>query len=58
MLALPASMRIHNVFHMSLLKKYVSDPNHATDWIVIVVEHEGEFRVEPIHMLDHKVKVI
>jgi len=34
-LALPPSMRIHNVFHVSLLKKYVSDPNHAIDWTVI-----------------------
>jgi hypothetical protein len=28
MLALSASMRMHNVFHVSLLKKYVADPNH------------------------------
>jgi hypothetical protein len=28
MLALPRSMRVHNVFHLSLLKKYVPDPNH------------------------------
>ena len=34
-LALLASMRIHNVFHVSLLKKYVFDPNHVIDWIVI-----------------------
>jgi hypothetical protein len=35
MLALPASMRVHNVFHVSLLKKYVLEPNHIIDWIVI-----------------------
>jgi hypothetical protein len=43
MLALPASMRIHNMFHVSLLKKYVPDPNHVIDWTVIQVEHEGDF---------------
>jgi hypothetical protein len=59
MLAFPASMRIHNVFHVSLLKKYVPDPNHVIDWTVIQVEHEGDFRVEPIvHILDQKVKVL
>jgi hypothetical protein len=58
MLALLASMRVHNVFHVSLLKKYVPDPNHIIYWNVIQVEHEGDFRVEPICILDHKVKVI
>ena len=34
-LALPASTRAHNVFHVSLLKKYVHDPNHVINWDVI-----------------------
>ena len=34
-LALPSSTRAHNVFHVSLLKKYVHDPNHVTKWDVI-----------------------
>jgi hypothetical protein len=51
-------MRVHNVFHVSLLKKYVHDPNHIIDWNVIQVEHEGDFQVEPVHILDWKVKVI
>jgi hypothetical protein len=35
MLALLACMTTHNVFHVSLLKKYIPDDNHAIDWIVI-----------------------
>jgi hypothetical protein len=38
MLALPASMCIHNVFHVSLLKKCVPDANHVIDWNMIQVE--------------------
>jgi hypothetical protein len=32
MLALPISMRIQNMFHVFLLKKYVPDPSHVIDW--------------------------
>jgi hypothetical protein len=52
MIALPTSMRVHNVFHVSLLKKYVPDPSHIIDWNVIWVEHEGYFQVEPLCILD------
>jgi hypothetical protein len=35
MLAFPTSMIVHNVFHVSLLKKYIVDVNHVIDWNVI-----------------------
>jgi hypothetical protein len=35
MLALLASMRVHNVFHVSLLKKYAPDANYVIVWKVI-----------------------
>ena len=35
MIALLASMRVHNVFHVSLLNKYIPNPNHLIDWNVI-----------------------
>ena len=57
-LALPASTRAHNVFHVSLLKKYVHDPNHVINWDVIQVEPEGEFQIEPMHILDRKVTML
>jgi hypothetical protein len=35
MLALPASMNVHNVFHVYLLNKYVHETNHVIDWHLI-----------------------
>jgi hypothetical protein len=56
MIALPASMFFHNVFHVSLLKKYISDVNHVIDWNVIQVEQEGAFQVHLVRILDRKIK--
>jgi hypothetical protein len=42
-LDLSPTIREHNVFHVSLLNKYVHDSNHVIDWTIIQVEPEGEF---------------
>jgi hypothetical protein len=55
-IALPTSMSIHNVFHVSFLKKYIPDANHVIDWNVIRVEQEGTFQVHPVCILGEKVK--
>ena len=31
-LALPSHIRVHNVFHVSVLKRYVYDPKHLINW--------------------------
>ena len=56
MLALPASMTIHNAFHVSFLNKYIPDANHVIDWNVIQVEQEGILQVHPMCILDKKSK--
>ena len=53
-LALPPTFKAHNVFHVSLLKKYVHDANHIIDWSVIQVESEGESLPKPQCILDIK----
>jgi hypothetical protein len=56
MLSFLASMTIHNVFHVSLLKKYIPNANHVIDWNVIQVEQESAFHVHLVHILDQKSK--
>jgi hypothetical protein len=51
-LALRANLRIHNVFDVSLLKKYVHDPTHMIDWNLVQVEPKSDFQAEPLHILD------
>ena len=57
-LALPTHLGIHNIFHISLLNKYVYDSTHIIDWNVVHVEWEGEFQVEPVGILDMKETVL
>jgi hypothetical protein len=53
-LALPPTIKVHNVFHVYLLKKNIHDYNHINDWTVIQVELEGEFQLELRCILDRK----
>eukprot|EP00253_Pinus_taeda_P022179 PITA_22179 len=53
-LALPSHIRVHNVFHVSILKEYVYDPRHVIRWQDIQVEPEGEVLVEPLNILDRR----
>ena len=42
-IALPINTKEHDVFHVSLLKKYIHDPNYVLDWNMIQVEPKGDF---------------
>ena len=53
-LAFPMHVRVHNVFHASLSNKYFYYTKHVVDWSLLQVEPEGEFSLEPIHILDKR----
>ena len=42
-IALPLIVKFHDVFHVSLLKKYVKDDDHVIEWSVSQVEPDREF---------------
>jgi hypothetical protein len=48
--------RMHDVFHVSVLRHYVSDPTHVIDVSSLKVLDEGALTVETIHILDHHIR--
>ena len=58
-LALPMQLsNVHNVFHVSLLRKYEPDPSHVLDWKDLVVQEDATFVETPVQILDSKEHVL
>ena len=58
-LALPPSMSgVHEVFHVSMLRKYTQDPAHVVDWGQIEIDTDGTFEEEPVCILDSRDQVL
>ena len=54
-LALPPSMSgVHEVFHVSMLRKYTPDPAHVVDWGQIEVDIDGTFEEGPVCIMDSR----
>jgi hypothetical protein len=58
-LALPDYLScMHDVFHVYVLRHYVSDPTHVIDMISLQVSKEGALTTEPIRIMDHRIRQI
>jgi len=57
-LTLPLTVKFHDVFHVSLLKKYVNDVDHVIEWSILQVEPNGEFQSETQCILHKKVLML
>ena len=56
-LALPSDLEnIHNVFHVSMLRKYRSDPSHVVSSETIELRPDLTYEEEPIEILAREVK--
>ncbi|XP_075475665.1 uncharacterized protein LOC142509043 [Primulina tabacum] len=58
-LALPPDLdRVHNVFHVSMLRKYISNPSHVLRHEALDLMPNLTYQEVPIQILDRKVKVL
>ena len=58
-LALPPSMSgVHEVFHISMLRKYTPDPANVVDWRQIEVDTDGTFEEGLVCILDSRDQVL
>ena len=58
-LALPPSLSsVHEVFHVSMLRKYTPDPTHILDWGELVVDVDGTLKEGPVRIMDSREQVL
>ncbi|KAL0537135.1 hypothetical protein IC582_026105 [Cucumis melo] len=58
-LALPPSLStVHDVFHVSMLRKYVPDPSHVVDYEPLEIDENLSYTEEPVEVLAREVKTL
>ncbi|KAM6587859.1 hypothetical protein CsatA_010464 [Cannabis sativa] len=58
-IALPPSLSgVHNVFHVSQLRKYVSDPSHVLSYETLGLQEDLSYNERPIKILDQKDRIL
>ena len=52
-LVLPPSLSgVHEIFHVSNLRKYTPDPTHIVNWGELAVNADGTFEERPVRIMD------
>ena len=49
---------MHDVFHVSMLKKYVPDPTHVIEPQVIEIREDLSYEEKPMKILNQKTKTL
>ena len=58
-LALPAILsRLHDVFHVSMLEKYLHDPSHVLSYESLEVDSKLTYEERPVKIFDRKDKML
>ncbi|KAA0050673.1 pol protein [Cucumis melo var. makuwa] len=58
-LALPPSLStVHDVFHVSMLRKHVPDPSHIVDYEPLEIDENLSYTEQPVEVLAREVKTL
>ncbi|KAM6587457.1 hypothetical protein CsatA_010062 [Cannabis sativa] len=58
-IALPPSLSgVHNLFHVSQLRKYVSDPSHVLSYETLGLQEDLSYNERPVKILDQKDRIL
>ncbi|KAH9744058.1 hypothetical protein KPL70_003528 [Citrus sinensis] len=58
-IALPPSLsKLHNVFHVSVLRKYITDPLHVLHYQPIQINEDMSYEEQPIEIVDRNEQVL
>ena len=49
---------VHEVFHVSMLRRYTPDPAHVVDWGEIEIDTDRTFEEGPVCILDSRDQVL
>ena len=55
---LPSMSCVHEVFHVSMLRKYTPNSAHVVDWGKIEVDTDGTFEEGPVCIVDSRDQVL
>ena len=54
----PSMSGVHEVFYVSMLRRYTPDPAHVVDWGEIEVDTDGTFEEGPVCIMDSRDQVL
>ena len=52
----PELSSVHNVFHVSILQKYISDPSYVLESEPIEVREDLTYKEQPVQILDRMTR--
>ena len=54
----PELSEVHNIFHVSMLKKYMEDPTHILHHQPLNIQPNASYIVRPVAVIDTKEQVL